>query len=146
MDFPFFTEDEQPTMENFNKKFRELSDYSMALSVPTGSYAGTGEESRFVNVGFTPSFVIVWNLEGLINSEPSSQALGNTRRYYSGACTKNEPMKGYNAKEPILYIQENGFIVHEKMFYKLGSDGTVAARDTVNMNSAPKRYAYVAFR
>lgn len=69
-----------------------------------GTYVGDGEESRFVDVGFTPTAVIIYNDTG-----EQCEYRGTTYYYYGGIATYSNPLtyEGY----PIIKIEENGFRV-----------------------------------
>lgn len=57
MDFPFFTEDEQPTMAKFNEKFQALLERDVKFAA--GTYVGDGEGTKTLTFQFKPQIVII---------------------------------------------------------------------------------------
>lgn len=55
MDFPFFTEDEQPTMANFNEKFQAMLNYADG-KVSAGTYNGKTSVSNSMSSTVTLTF------------------------------------------------------------------------------------------
>lgn len=77
MAFPFFTENEQPTMANFNEKFRALTELAgEKAKITSGSYVGTRSNT---NTG-TKTIVLPFRAKFLFIISPGFY-VGNT--YYS---------------------------------------------------------------
>lgn len=93
MDFPFFTEDEQPTMGNFNEKLKQAVKLSLdqAAKIEVGSYQGTdtgGENApNSLTFSFVPKLVIMpfW----MIATTGSNLEIGAVFRAYSDSSTDN---------------------------------------------------------
>lgn len=145
MDFPFFTEDERPTMENFNKKFRAL--LMADKKIVTGTYVGNSsniddEIIQTINLGFTPLVVIVSSAYGEF-----SGFSGGSWYCWGGMCLKDVPLRktlgtDHEKLWNLLNIVENGFQVHEIRKGRTGGGGNY---DYVHLNSSNHPYMYIAF-
>lgn len=120
-----------------------------------GTYTGTGYV-RFVNLGYTPSAVMVTrsfvdindkgtNADGTINDGTN----GRGRQIYQGFCLKGEPLKQYYDSLSFgeigytyefeatnaLEITENGFLVFSSK----------ACSELIALNDEGATYMYIAF-
>lgn len=128
MAFDPFTKDEQPTMENFNKKLWSLR--GIITEVHVGTYIGTGTSTAKIDLEFEPKAVITSLYNGSTVYYISSYII-----WYGGLCLRDAPMTQYNddTSMRLLYIEGNGFVVANN------SPGHM------HLNEANNRYRYIAF-
>lgn len=76
MAFVPFVESDQPTMAAFNEKFQEAISTAMAAdpTISVGSYTGNGQSSQTIQVGFSPSLVIL--IGDMLNSGDKGIGVG----------------------------------------------------------------------
>lgn len=109
----------------------------------TGTYSGNGEESRFVELGFTPSAVFVARSDGSTARTDWFGGLGH--HYFGGLALKEHGCRYWHGNVgdvPILSVAENGFNVYES-YNHFGSNDD---RYTVSTNSTNTFYFYIAYR
>lgn len=129
--------DETESMLFFNKNGLGLldaanEDYSYFTRSVSGTYTGDGNESKFIDLGFTPSAVMIARRDGVSSYEETE---GNLHFYFTGGIAlKNFPCAtgGYN----IISIENGGFRV-----YKQKADNY---RD-IETNST-ETFHYIAYR
>ena len=117
-------DDANPVGTPLNKATFEAM--QMAIMPVVGTYVGNGEAERFIDLGFTPSAVIVAQ-EGKIEWYSSNSVQG-------GIALKNNSVS--NSAGTAIEINNNGF----KVAYKKGSTYSV---DTNQSNAI---YYYIAFK
>ena len=92
-----------------------------------GTYTGDGVSSRFINLGYTPEFILVF-YRGTFTSYSLSA--------YGGLCLRNSPSTDMDSDKIALKIIDGGFNVYEL------SDGSSTAAHT----NVPKVvYNYIAY-
>ena len=105
--------------------------------VVKGRYSGDGEESQFIDLGFTPSIVEVYAANGLQNMTVGDQGIGH---YFGGLAISDYPCQAnmFATLVPIVSITPNGF----EVFYKTGgiNDPVVCS------NRSGFTYYYIARR
>ena len=81
-----------------------------ANKVITGTYTGDGAESRFIDLGFTPDAVLIFNRCGF----PSIYGFNTVSKHYGGLALKNHGCYQWknNKLYPIIDIVEGGFKVY----------------------------------
>lgn len=121
----------------FNKNGLGLYDalnnkYSYFARVVKGTYIGDGNESKFINLGFTPSIVFVITKDGLISDYIDSPQ----KWFFGGLAFNGNPCAFWYeyTDHPIISISENGFNVYTKT---LGNH-------SIRTNSQSS-YFYIAF-
>ena len=105
---------------------------TISTSVVAGTYTGDGTETRFINLGFTPKAILVFNSSGLAASRYFYGTHG-----YGGLALLNNPVS-INSEFPLnINIVQNGFNVS----YYAGSN------DNKNLsNNSGLKYHYLAFK
>lgn len=104
-------------------KFTELG----VTKIVTGTYTGDGNASQFIDLGFTPSAVLVAANSGRIVYTPLGDGSNGEWRYGGLA------LNGHGT--PAVNILENGFTVY--------SSGNSGVRNRANDK---KTYYYIAFK
>lgn len=103
--------------------------------IAVGQYSGDLEESQFIEVGFTPSAVLVVDAEGTMHYEHN---LGNNT-FAGGLVISGEPLQTRSYEEhKILEICDNGFMAYYTTFKVGSSTYTVAANQGLHY--------YIAFK
>ena len=97
--------DDSALRQEFNKSLDTVNAALQALSsgkaeVAVGVYTGDGEESQFIDLGFTPQAVLVVMRDGFMGS-------GTTR--YGGLAVTDNPAYYAQPKQTIFEIVDNGF-------------------------------------
>lgn len=115
----------------FNSWIRLLNQNDIGGSYVTGTYTGDGSASRFINLGFTPSAVILNDSLGAMFDEDSI----NDRNYNGGlAVTGGDLTFSGNG---ILDVTTNGFNVYIN---------NVDSDNFIRTNFTGTDYRYIAFR
>jgi hypothetical protein len=98
----------------------------------TGSYTGNGAESRFINLGFTPSAVLLYSKDGLTRDDTA---------FGGGLALSNNDCRIKNSKGefPIVSIVSNGFNVYDN-----SKDESVSYYICSNQNN--ETFMYIAYR
>lgn len=132
-----FVGDDAESMLFFNRNGLGLfdaanNDYSYFSRAVTGTYTGDGNESQFIDLGFTPSAVLVTRRDGL-----TAYTRGDAYEYYTfygGIALNGLPCAtgGYS----IITIENDGFKV-----YKADAD----SKRSIRTNSSDTFY-YIAYR
>ena len=110
----------------FNNKIYCGSGTSVNFIFTIGTYTGDGTSSKFINLGYTPEFILVFN-QGAFTSI--------SRSIYGGLCLRNSPTIDTDSTENALEITDNGFNV-------------CYLHDTYNENSTNRNngiYNYIAY-
>ena len=99
------------------------NDYSYFARVVKGTYTGNGNEKQFIDLGFTPSAVLVTSGSGLINRY---NTVSGRAQIFGGLA-----LSGYSAN--LVYIVNNGFEVY-------------GASDESRANASGDIYKYIVLR
>ena len=68
-----------------------------------GTYIGDDESSKFINLGYTPEFVLVFYHGAFISI---------SRNIYGGLCLRDSPARDFNSVQKALEIIDGGFNVY----------------------------------
>ena len=68
-----------------------------------GTYTGDGTSSKFINLGYTPEFILVFK-NGAFTSL--------SRNAYGGLCLRNSPATDMDSAQNVLEIIDGGFNVY----------------------------------
>ena len=111
------------------------------VNIASGWYVGNGEANRTINLGFTPTCVIVFPFNGIIFGGYPSYAPRTVDIYGGMAVTGKSAYTSYGSTiATLVEIVTNGFNVH-----KLSScDGSSCNNASTNLNSYT--YYYLAVR
>lgn len=107
----------------------------------TGTYSGNGEESQFVELGFTPSAVYVARSDG--STARTGWTGGYGSYFYGGLALKNNDCRFWNKSigdKPIVSIAENGFNVY---CFEHNVTGSGYAKIETNSSGT---FFYIAYR
>ena len=128
----------------FNKNGLGLFDavnneYSYFARMVKGTYIGDNNESQFIDLGFTPSVVIVMRTDGATRNHDPNREVPS---YYGGIATnETKCAEWYNGEQkPIISIENNGFRVYS---LTLKNDNRTLLSILTNVNSS---FNYIAFR
>lgn len=113
------------------------------VNITSGWYTGNGEANRTINLGFTPTCVIVFPYNGIIFGGYPSYAPRNIYVYGGMAITGQKAYVQYDTtSQPatLLEIVENGFTVHI-----LSSHGN-SSSDNAATNTSNITYYYLAVK
>ena len=121
-----WSRDDRILMEDFNADNAKI-DAAIAekVSIVTGSYKGDEQESRFIDLGFTPQAVLLFKDNG---------ATYNNSSYCGGLALPDRPVR--RESYPILSVVEGGFMVYNKF----------VSNDKIVTNSKTYTYHYIAFK
>lgn len=106
-----------------------------------GTYSGNGEESQFVELGFTPSAVYVARSDG--STARTGWTGGYGSYFYGGLALKNNDCRFWNSSigdKPIVSIAENGFNVY---CFEHNVSGSGYAKIGTNSSGT---FLYIAYR
>lgn len=95
-----WTAEDEERLEEVNENFARLDGASRVVA---GSYSGNGAESQTIELGFTPTAVLVVNYEGKMGYTGGSVCV------YGGLA-----LPGRNLYADLLEITEGGFIARTK--------------------------------
>ena len=115
---------------NVDKALESISGSLSNIGFVTGSYTGNGGGHvagtlRFINIGFTPKFVIVVSTNGVMAT------LSGTEVQLAGMATTGSPVR-YDASNVVLECVTNGF--NTRNYY------------TQALNRDSYTYNYIAFK
>lgn len=113
------------------------------VNITSGWYVGNGETNRTINLGFTPTCVIVFPYNGIIFGGYPSYAPRNVYVYGGMTITGQKAYIQYSAESQpatLLEIVTNGFTVHV-----LSSDGN-GSSDNAATNTSNLTYYYLAVK
>ena len=97
-----------------------------------GTYTGNGEDSQFINLGFTPAAVLACTESGLTAEE------NGCNWHYGGLCLPEHPIRNHSYRNTIyLQIETNGF----RVYYSGGSNDNGAKTNVEN-----REYYFMAIR
>ena len=113
------------------------------VNITSGWYTGNGEANRTINLGFTPTCVIIFPHDGIIFGGYPSYVPRNVYVYGGMAITGQKAYIQYSDTSQLatlLEIVENGFTVH---VLSSGGDGI---KDNAATNTSSITYYYLAFK
>ena len=102
-------EEDEGRLEEINENFARLD---TAARMVTGSYSGNGAESQTIELGFTPTAVLVMDSRG---------HMANESYYYGGLALTEAPVCGsfLSSDFAVMELTSQGFQVH---YTKLGNN------------------------
>lgn len=125
-------------IENGGTGAATLDEAKAILGIPTiisGTYTGDGNESQFIDLGFTPSAVVITRKDGATYTTYANEAT-----LWGGIATKDSPCAWWHATEqkdyPTITIENGGFRVYKSTPY-----GTVHIQTNDNYH-----YNYIAYK
>lgn len=111
--------------------------------VVSGTYTGDEAESKFIELGFSPSAVMVFRSDGTTFDRYVPDTSGYSTRYEccGGLALRNKPCSYWlnNVDYPIISIENNGF----KVYKTQDSSGRIALYVSTN---AASNFYYLAYR
>jgi hypothetical protein len=123
-------------MELYESKYtgEEMDALFDKANYKVGTYTGDKNASKFINLGFTPSAVMVTNLYGATYFQS-----GSTGILYGGLALNGYPLQTSDGRK-VVEIVENGF----KVFY---DNSTTTSYVQSNLSDASVNpFRYIAFR
>ena len=128
---PQFAASDRIHHDDFNDAFAKI-DTAVTNRIKVGSYTGNGAATRTIDLGFTPSAVLIVKNNGAMYSDPNV----STIYYTGGLALKNAPCttdRGYT----VFSVVTNGFKVCKASYHSGDED--------VSTNESGSTYYYVAF-
>ena len=121
-----WSRDDRILMEDFNADNAKI-DAAIAekVSIVTGSYKGDSQESRFIDLGFTPQAVLLFKDNGATYDNSS---------YCGGLALPDRPVR--REYYLVLSVVEGGFMVYRKN----------VGNNMILTNHSTYTYHYIAFQ
>lgn len=111
------------------------------VNITSGWYTGNGEANRTINLGFTPSCVIVFPYDGIIFGGYPTYAPRHVATYGGMAVTGKSAYATHASQTATLVeIVTNGFTVHSIL------NGEEGNADSAYTNNSNVNYYYLAVR
>ena len=114
-----------------NGKIPEGRIPSGLAKIKTGTYTGNGAAEQFINLGFTPSAVVVMRTDGANHSEHQASSGWVLYHYYGGLAIKEKKCSVVidGVEHPIVTIESGGFkVYYESLGGVMGSNTSTEIR------------------